>query len=210
MRIIGECNRIFLFIFFLSSLGPGPFVNRMAGFSLYVSNTTFKEQGYLCYKDQSGGTPSVKQNISCSIYGRYVIYYNERSRDQNSSFHSRYAFNELCEVEVYGEYVHKLIFQFFFNSVQTLYNYFDHLIVIGCQGSYGDGCLHICPTNCLNGMCDTYTGRCLSCLSGYYGPFCENGLFFDSFLSIFHFNMAVTIIWLAKQFNLYLITLLAI
>lgn len=173
---------ILYFYTFVSFEGPGPFVNRMAGFSLYVSNTTSKEQGYLCYKDQSGGTPSVKQNISCSIYGHYVIYYNERSRDQNSSFLSRYAFNELCEVEVYGEYVHKLIFQFFFNSVQTLYKYFDHLIVIGCQGSYGDGCLHICPTNCLNGMCDTYTGRCLSCLSGYYGPFCENGLFFDSVL----------------------------
>lgn len=103
-----------IFYTFLSIEGPGPFVNRMAAFSLYVSNTTFKEQGYLCYKDQSGGKPSVKQNISCSIYGRYVIYYNERSRDQNSSFLSRYAFNELCEVEVYGEYVNKVIFQILF------------------------------------------------------------------------------------------------
>lgn len=100
--------------FFWSSLDPGPFVNRMAGFSLYVSNTTSKEQGHFCYKDQSGGTPAVKQNISCSINGRYVIYYNERSRDHNSSFLSQYAFNELCEVEVYGEYVHKLIFPILF------------------------------------------------------------------------------------------------
>lgn len=80
----------------------------MAGFSLYVSNTTSKDQGHLCYKDQSGGTPSVNQNISCSIYGRYVIYYNERSRYMyNTSRNmSQYAQNELCEVEVYGEYMH--------------------------------------------------------------------------------------------------------
>lgn len=94
---------------FLSFEGPGPFVNRMAGFSLYISNTTFKEQGHLCYKDQSGGTPSVKQNISCSIYGRYVIYYNERSPNNNPSYLSKYAYNELCEVEVYGEYMSMLI-----------------------------------------------------------------------------------------------------
>lgn len=78
----------------------------MAGFSLYVSNTTSKHQGYLCYKDQSGGTPSVNINISCSIYGRYVIYFNERSRYINYSYLSQYAHNELCEVEVYGECMH--------------------------------------------------------------------------------------------------------
>lgn len=86
----------------------------MAEFSLYISNITSKDSGHLCYKDNSRGSPSVDQTISCPIYGRYVIYYNERSRDQNSSFLSRYAFNELCEVEVYGEYVHKLMFQILF------------------------------------------------------------------------------------------------
>lgn len=94
----------YIVIFF--SLDPGPFVNRMAGFSLYVSNTTSKHQGYLCYKDQSGGTPSVNINISCSIYGRYVIYFNERSRYINYSYLSQYAQNELCELEVYGECMH--------------------------------------------------------------------------------------------------------
>lgn len=74
----------------------------MAGFSIYVSNTTSKDQGHLCYKDQSIGEPSVDQQINCSICGRYVIYYNERSPHNNPSYLSRYAYNELCEVEVYG------------------------------------------------------------------------------------------------------------
>uniref|UniRef100_K1PMD3 Uncharacterized protein n=1 Tax=Magallana gigas TaxID=29159 RepID=K1PMD3_MAGGI len=50
---------------------PGPYVHRLAGFSLYVSNTTSKLDGQLCYKDETGGTPSVNQIISCSIVGRY-------------------------------------------------------------------------------------------------------------------------------------------
>lgn len=106
-------------------LDPGPYVNRMAGFYLYVSNTTSKDQGSLCYKDQSGGTPSVNQNISCSIYGRYVIYYNERNRNSSPSYLSTYAHNELCEVEVYGGYMQILIYLifviFFFQSAVFFY-----------------------------------------------------------------------------------------
>lgn len=82
----------------------------MAGFSIHVSNTTSKDQGHLCFYDQSSGHPSVDQRINCSIYGRYVIYYNERSRYNNPSYMSKYAYNELCEVEVYGEYVYILAF----------------------------------------------------------------------------------------------------
>lgn len=104
-------------------LDPGPYVNRMAGFSLYVSNTTFKDQGHLCYKDQSGVLPSVNQNISCSIYGRYVIYYNERSRYNNPSYLSTYAFNELCELEVHGKCIYMLIPLIF------CYNFFNQLFI---------------------------------------------------------------------------------
>lgn len=104
---IQEYVGMFCVIYFCCiPLDPGPFVDRMAGFYLYVSNSTSKDQGHLCYKDQSGGTPSVNQNISCSIYGRYVIYYHERSRYNTSRYMSQYAQNELCEVEVYGEYMH--------------------------------------------------------------------------------------------------------
>lgn len=78
----------------------------MAGFFIYVSNTTSKEDGYLCFQDMQtlNGTLSENQKINCTVYGRYVIYYNERRPDAvYPSYYSDYAFSELCEVEVYGE-----------------------------------------------------------------------------------------------------------
>lgn len=151
----------------------------MAGFSLYVSNTTSKDQGHCCYKDQSRGTPSVNQHISCSIYGRYVIYYNERSFNNNPSYLSQYAYNELCEVEVYGECIHMLIFLIFviISSVSCFFFSLIILILIGYRKRYGDCCQNPCPQNCLNGECDAFTGHCRSCLPGYYDQFCTTGLF---------------------------------
>uniref|UniRef100_A0A8W8NUC7 Multiple epidermal growth factor-like domains 10 n=1 Tax=Magallana gigas TaxID=29159 RepID=A0A8W8NUC7_MAGGI len=125
---------------------PGPYVNRMAGFSLYISNTTSKDQGHCCYKDNSRGKPSVNQNISCSIYGRYVIYYNERRRDNNPSYLSKYAYNELCELEVFGY-----------------------------RGSFGDCCQYPCHKNCIYMGCDAYTGHCRSFIPEHYGQICITG-----------------------------------
>lgn len=82
------------------------YIERMAGFFVYVSNTTSKDDGYLCYHDESFNETmlSLDQHINCSLQGRYVIYYNERKKGGgNPDFYSKYAFNELCEVEVYGK-----------------------------------------------------------------------------------------------------------
>lgn len=88
----------------------------MAGFSLYVSNTTSKRDGLLCFDDmQSSLRPPLEdQNITCSVLGRYVIYYNERSSNvtYNESGFSEFAYNELCELEVYGK-DHVVLFVFF-------------------------------------------------------------------------------------------------
>ena len=81
-------------------------VRRLAGYSLYVSNSSIsKTDGYLCYHDEGPGLPSVYQDRYCNHLGQYVIIYNERN--ETSSFNpARYspkAVLELCEVEIYGK-----------------------------------------------------------------------------------------------------------
>ena len=78
----------------------------MAGFFLYVSNTTYKEGSHLCFHEiqTKNGTPSEDQKINCSMFGRYVIYYNERNQPGTyPTFFSEFAYYELCELEVYGK-----------------------------------------------------------------------------------------------------------
>lgn len=86
---------------------PRYYVSRMAGFFLYVSNTLSLKGAHLCFHHNHtiSGRPSLSQTIQCSVRGRYVIYYNERKRNVNYPRYFSYkAYNELCELEVYGEF----------------------------------------------------------------------------------------------------------
>lgn len=76
---------------------------RFAGFSLYVSNTTYRNSGYLCYKD-GPELPPLDFNKDCTAHGRYVIFYNERLAGTNypSGFVKENVVTELCEVTVTG------------------------------------------------------------------------------------------------------------
>lgn len=79
------------------------------GFSIYVSNTTSKIDGVLCYKDNIFTTETIPAvfNITCAVYGQYVIYYNERlSGLVYPHGYSKYAFADICELEVYGWFHH--------------------------------------------------------------------------------------------------------
>ncbi|XP_078327338.1 uncharacterized protein LOC111114405 isoform X2 [Crassostrea virginica] len=124
------------------------FAARFLGFSVYVSNTTNKSEGILCFKDTNytaATIPSVL-NITCPMHGQYVIYYNERlSWTTFLSDKSRYAYNDLCEFEVYGCPV---------------------------PGVYGTNCSIPCPdVNCR--YCHIETGACQGCTPGYQGHRCE-------------------------------------
>lgn len=74
------------------------------GFSLYMSNTTRKEDGIMCFRDTMYTIETIPNplNISCRLYGRFVIYYNNRTNFPLPAGYTYTALNHLCEIEVYG------------------------------------------------------------------------------------------------------------
>lgn len=74
---------------------------------MYVSNSTSLLGGTLCFKDNNFTKSTIPAvlNISCPVYGQYVIYYNERLPGVvYPDGYSAYAFAEICELEVYGKF----------------------------------------------------------------------------------------------------------
>ncbi|XP_056017463.1 multiple epidermal growth factor-like domains protein 11 [Ostrea edulis] len=121
---------------------------RAAGFSLYVSNTTIKEDGYLCYKNGQE-LPPLDFSTTCVKHGRYVIFYNERlgGITYPTGYETAAVHTELCEVTV-----------------------------TGCEESdvFGYNCDLPCPINCQESRCDIVNGTCLvGCTAGWVGYFCN-------------------------------------
>ncbi|XP_052695888.1 uncharacterized protein LOC128174360 [Crassostrea angulata] len=79
--------------------------DHLLGFSVYVSNTTDRSQGTLCFKDDNFTTNTMPHvfTTNCAVHGQYVIYYNERLPGvaYPDGYDSIVSIN-LCEVEVYG------------------------------------------------------------------------------------------------------------
>lgn len=77
--------------------------SRFLGFSVIVSNTTKKDDGVLCFKDRNFTLETIPNpiNITCPSFARYVIFYNNRTNRPFPAGYSEYAYNELCELEVF-------------------------------------------------------------------------------------------------------------
>ena len=94
---------VYVFIYCLFNKDINPLLLR--GFSVYISNSTNKEDGVLCFRDSHFTEATIPNplNVTCPIHGRYVIYYNNRTPPWLPKGYYRSAFIRLCEVEVYGK-----------------------------------------------------------------------------------------------------------
>nr|XP_034318991.1 uncharacterized protein LOC117687041 [Crassostrea gigas] len=123
------------------------FAKYYLGFAVYVSNTTNRNDGVLCYKDRSYSTRTLPDRVTirCLQTAQYVIYYNERRRGVvYDSDYSHNVFGDLCEVEVYG-----------------------------CPSPVAEvpECSKPCPSNCET--CYPNTGFCTKCKPGFEGSACD-------------------------------------
>ena len=109
--VLAICELIFFSTLMIIGFFSGPkngFAPRFIGFSVYVSNTTDKAEGVLCFKDDNYTLNTIPAifNTTCFVHGQYVIYFNAYKAGSRFVYYNqidRYAFNELCELEVYGK-----------------------------------------------------------------------------------------------------------
>lgn len=125
-----------IYIFFYSDKYNG-YYTHYRGFSIYISNTTKKEDGLMCFRDTNYTVETIPNpiNIPCHLNGRYVIYYNNRTNHPLPPDYSFYAFTDLCEVEVYGNdiifyilYMSHRVFLRSFNFWMMSQTILNHLI----------------------------------------------------------------------------------
>ena len=94
---------LFLFI----SIENREVASRILGFSVYASNTSRIVDGKLCYHENNNTIDSMpsQTSVNCIVQARYIIYYNSRLNiPLRSPDFSKFAYIDLCEVEVYGTY----------------------------------------------------------------------------------------------------------
>uniref|UniRef100_K1RBD9 Endothelial cells scavenger receptor n=1 Tax=Magallana gigas TaxID=29159 RepID=K1RBD9_MAGGI len=164
------------------------------GFSVYISNTPEKEDGVLCFNDYYFTNETITPVITmyCTHHGRYVIYYNNRTSSSIPPYYSKYAYNELCEFEVYvcqnntygagcsedcghcfsGQQCNHI---FGTCPIGCDAGYYNDRCKTECpDGLYGINCLQICNANCYFKTCDKITGACqLECAVGWKPPLCN-------------------------------------
>lgn len=97
---------MFLFFSLINSKADSTYASRFLGFSIYISNTTEKEDRILCYRDTHHIASTIPANVTtlCFMVGRYVIYYNTREEQASRKLdYSALTQINLCEVVVNGK-----------------------------------------------------------------------------------------------------------
>ncbi|XP_063418822.1 uncharacterized protein LOC134701585 [Mytilus trossulus] len=165
--------------------------DRLRGYYLYVSDSFSQgtpNYGHLCYHyPLNSELPTSIQNKTCDVIGRYVVFYNERNREDQ-------AFVELCEVEIFGCYVGRYGSQCEFacsdNCNDVTCSIWDGSCTSCKAGFTGDRCDQVCGKgtygmncslscgNCKSESCNHRTGVCPiegGCKPGYHGLKCSEG-----------------------------------
>lgn len=98
-------NAYFLFLYPVENKQRG----RFAGFSLYVSSNAISstkdiQRSTQCYMN-GNELPPLNFSTTCTEYGRYVVFYNERLTGAKypSGYELDNVITELCEVIVHGK-----------------------------------------------------------------------------------------------------------
>lgn len=76
----------------------------MAGFKIFVSGSKEWQTGHECYHHSDLTAPPDVMNVTCATHGRYVTFYNERKASTVYPLtYSKFAYIQLCEMEVLGQ-----------------------------------------------------------------------------------------------------------
>ncbi|XP_069128366.1 platelet endothelial aggregation receptor 1-like [Argopecten irradians] len=155
-------------------------LKRLAGFQIYLSNTSDWRSGVRCYQDQSTSLDLLfaKQYVACQGVAQYLTIYSDR-RTHTYTWYSTKAILELCEVYIYGCPLGKFGNG---NCNEDCIDCLDSLchptsgICDTCASGYytiEDGCFP-CLTNCAGNTCNGTTGACSDgCLPGFSGTYCK-------------------------------------
>ena len=80
-------------------------MKKLAGFSIYVSNSSRVPSGKRCYHHEGKDYPELYQDVTCDAIGKYITVIVTRPPETPSGeiCYTSYAVLELCEVDVHGK-----------------------------------------------------------------------------------------------------------
>lgn len=76
--------------------------NTLAGFSVFVSETSDWNSGILCHQHDQKQTLTNTVNFDCFASGRYLTVYNSRNQT-NIQIISQFAYINICEINISGK-----------------------------------------------------------------------------------------------------------